>query len=467
MEVLKPYDQLFKTDKQYIFMKSGRSAGKSTAGGGQFPFYKFFKEDGDMIMCRASTSDLQASLMAEIMSVINAEGLGDAVETRTRPLKIINKLNGNKIYFKGIGGADIHRTKGFKPDKKLSLIIVDELQQVERQANLDEAMDTFLRHLKPNGKIVYMFNPQRRASHWVNEFFRLSKHNDDYLTIETDYRNIAQKLNKHSLARILNEKDINPTEYRFRYLGETEGLFGAVYASFDRDSHLIPHDWLKKYVEKIGIASVIVGADPAATRDATALVPSLILKSGQIVVADYFYHDPKRNGNVTNDSITPYIQTWLTEVMEEWGIKRNNRVTMIFDTNAVSQDLMNTLDYRLPPNFQTMVYPGKKIIEMADVMRSAFSRNMILIADKGYYKNYITGKKMYGVNPLVTQLEQVIWNEAGDGFDRNVPNDMTDALTYSTVFYLKNKGNLYLPQPSRFYKPLELEEEEQEGDNGR
>lgn len=458
MKVLKPYDQIFKTDKKYIFMKSGRVAGKSKAGGGQYPFYKFFHEDGDIMMCRASTSDLQQSLMAEVMATINEEGMGDLVETRTRPLKIINKLNGNMIHFKGIGGADIHRTKGYTTQKRLSLIVIDELQQVERQANLDEAMDTFLRNLKPEGKVLMMFNPDRRASHWVNEYFRLSKHNPQYLTIETDYRNIASVLPSPSLRKILGEKDVNPTEYRFRYLGETEGLFGAVYASFDRRKHLINKDAVKQYVKKIGIAHVIIGADPAATKDATAMVPSLILNTGQIVVADYFYHDPKRNGNITNDEITPLVKQWLYEFMDEWEINRNRRITMIFDSNAVSQDLMYTLDYRLPRNFEMQVYPGKKVIEMADVMRSAFSRNIIVIADKGYYKNYVTGKKMHGSNPLVEQLEQVIWNENGDGFDKHVPNDMTDALTYSTVFYLKNKGNLHMPSPMRFYQPLDESE---------
>jgi len=33
--------------------------------------------------------------------------------------QIINLLNDNIMYFEGIGGADVHRTKGFKPHKSI------------------------------------------------------------------------------------------------------------------------------------------------------------------------------------------------------------------------------------------------------------------------------------------------------------------------------------------------------------
>jgi len=456
-KVLQPYDRLYFAEETYLFLKSGRSAGKSKAGA-QFIVSKFFEEDGDIFAGRAYGSDVQQSIMQEILTVTEELGLINSVETRTRPLKIINKRNGNRIHFMGIGGSDIHRTKGFVPNKKLSLIAFDELQQVETQSHLEEAKATLLRHLKEDGKVLYMFNPDRRASHWLNEHYRLKKHDDNYLCLSTTYKDIAGILNIHTLREIEVERETNPSEYRYRYLGETEGLFGAVYASFNRDLHLVSKDIAKLLVKKIGYAYLIVGADPASTRDCTALVPLILLRNGQMIAVDYFYHNPQKNGVITNDRITPLIEQWINYVMDDWGIRRNHRVDFIFDTGAHSRDLMDTLNYRLPTNFSFQTYNYKKIVEMADVVKSTFSRNVLFISDSGGYYNYVTQRFVRGDNPLVQQLEQVVWNERGDGFDNNVPNDMTDALTYGTVAYFKNKDNMYYPEPKQFYKPLDKDD---------
>ena len=453
-EIMDIYLPIFETNKTYIFLKSGRAAGKSKAGA-QLIFKKLMEEEGDIFVGRSNYSDLEQSVMAEIMNVADEFGLSDLLETRTRPLKIINKVNGNKVLFKGIGGADIHRTKGYVPDKEYwSLIVMDELQEVDKQMNLDEAMDTLLRRLAPDGKILYMFNPDRNASHWCNEYYRLSTYNEDFLCIHSSYKDIARKLNSHTLKKILLEKDNNPSEYRYRYLGESEGLFGVVYASFDSQTHVLDKEFIKDtLIKKIGIHAVIIGADPASTKDATALVPILLLKNGQAISIDYFYHDPTKNGVVPNDKLSDIIREWLDELMEEYKIPYNFPIDMIFDTNAVSQDLMYTLDFKLPNNFELKTYSGKKVIQMADQMRSAFSRNLLFIGDNGGYKNYITGNFVHGSQPLIRQLETVIWNKTGDGFDKNVPNDLTDALTYAAVHYFKNKGNMYYPEPKDFYKP--------------
>jgi len=461
MNVIKPYDQLYTTDKKYILMKSGRAAGKSFAGAQKIAF-DFVQNEGDIFVARAYGSDLQQSTYQDILNIINQLGLFQFIETRTRPLKIINRINGNKIHFMGIGGSDIHRTKGFTADKPLQLIVVDELQQVESEQHLKEALDSVERHLFKHGKVIFMFNPDRNASHWLNEMFRLAKMDTEYLTIETTYLDIADELNESMLKRIEYEKEINPTEYKHRYLGETEGLFGTVYSSFSRNSHLIDKNALIEYAKKVGVYAIMVGADPASTKDATALVPTLLLSDGRVIVTDYFYHDPKRNGVITNDKLAPMIVEFMNNLLVEWKVdkrfKHSLPIQFIFDSNAVSQDLRRTLDYISPKNYRIEAIKQKKVIEMAEVVRSSFNRNLILISDGGGYTNPKTGHFMHGDHPLVTQLEHVVWNDSGDGFDKNVPNDLTDALTYATVHYFRNKGNQFLPNPKDYYKPLSKEE---------
>ena len=460
IKVMKKYEAIFKKFPMYKFLKSGRAAGKSTAGG-QKTAKTFFEEDGDIVVFRSNYQDIKQSIFQEIMNVIEDLELYQYLEIKQKPLVVRNKLNGNTMYFLGIGGADVHRTKGFKPNKgELTLIVGEELQQVPSQANLDEAMATFLRYLKPDGEVLYMFNPDRRASHWCNEYFRLKEHDDNFLCIHSTYKDIAEYLSKPLLVEIEVERITNPSNYKHRYLGQTEGLHGAVYYTFDRKKHLVTEAQVKDLINKVGIHQLIVGGDPAYTVDATCLVPILLLKNGQTVALNYFYHDPKVNSPLSNAEVVKPITKWLTQdVIKRWGLPNNFRVDLVFDTQG--GDLLRQLSYNLPRNFVAQTYSQKRIIEMSQYMVNAFSKNVLFILDEGGFYNYITNRFVKGSHPLVTQLEQVVWDEAdNDKFDKKVPNDCTDALTYGISFYFKNPANLHFPQLQYFYKPIPKVKEE-------
>ena len=459
MEVMKAYKPLWKTDKTNIMIASGRIGGKSY-GAGQYVFAKFFKEEGDIVIFRSNSADNADSIFNEIHTIMEEEGFSDMVVTKKRPLKMINLVNGNKIHFLGIGGSDEHRTKGFKPSKKLSIILGEELQQVPRQANLDQAIATFIRFLKDDGKRIFLFNPDRLASHWLNEYYRIREYDDDWLCLKTTYKDISKVLNKHTLAEIETERITNPSNYRWMYLGETQGLFGAVYSSFDRDRHLVSEDVIKYMIKKIGIHNLFIGVDPATTRDKTAMIPILILNNGQAFILNYFYHDPQKNGVITNDKMTPYMVEWLQSLYQRWNIPQRFRADFIFDTNGA--DLLNVSQYRFRRDGLPYVchsYSQKNIIEMAQIMQNAFSRNVLHVLDEGGIYDYIQGRFIRNFHPLVTQLETVVWNEQGDGFDKKVDNDATDGATYGVGFYFKNPSNLDLPykNPKQvvYYEPVE------------
>ncbi len=418
------------------------------------------QEDGDMVVFRSNYADIKKSIMQEILNRFVEEGLYEFIETRQKPLQIINLLNDNIMYFEGIGGADVHRTKGFQAHKPISLVVGEELQQVPDIANLKEATATFVRSFKDDTKTLYMFNPPRLASHWVNEYYRLKEHDSDFLCLHTSYKDIAKALAPQALREIELERKINPSNYKHQFLGYTEGLFGAVYADFSRDKHLITETVIKSLIKNIGVSQLLVGADPASTVDATALMPLLLLRNGQVVVLNYFYHDPKIYGHINNNMLAPLIKKWLYEdVLERWGLSKVHRIDMVFDTNAVSNDLRSQLGYLLPNNFALQGYSQKNVIEMADIMRNAFGKNAVLILDEGGYFNYQNNNFVHGQHPLVTQLEQVIWNQDGSGFEKKIPNDCTDALTYGIAFYFKNPANLHFPDVGYFYNPLKVNEE--------
>jgi len=459
MTILKPYDQIFFTDKRYILLKSGRDAGKSKVSA-QYIVAKFFELNNNILVCRDSYGDLEDTMFAEINDVLDEEGLIHLTEQRTRPLKIINKINGNIIYFKGVGGADLSRTKGFKTSKKLSVIMFDELQQLRKEANLHQALDSFRRHLdQEHGKVIMAFNPEPQNSHWCNEFYRLKSEEDPtYLCMWTSYKDIADVLTPVDLEAIELEAIINPSRYRHIYLGETDGLFGGVYHTFDRNFHLLTPSEADNLIKEHGIHQVLFGIDPATTRDSTAGVPVAILNNGQAVVLECFHHDPIKYGALSSDRLQPLLQQHIEMIENKYDLRfRNVPITFIVDGAAA--DLVTKLKYDLPKRYRVISYTEKRVIQMAMVMQDAFSQNVLYIKDTGGIYNYVSKRFEKGYMPLVENLENVIWDEKGKGFDPIVPNDDSDALTYAVSTYFINPYNIYFPRRQNFYQKLRVEKE--------
>lgn len=458
MLILEPYNQALNTDKRYILIKSGRDAGKSKFSA-QYIVKNFFQYELNLLVCRANYGDLQDSMFQEILDVLEEEQLIQFTEQRTRPLKIINKLNGNIIYFKGVGGADLSRTKGFKTSKKLSLIMFDELQQLPEQSNLDQALATFRRHLEPKiARVLMCFNPEPQNSHWCNEFFRINQENPSYLTLWTSYKDIAGILSPVDLEAIELEAIVNPSNYKYLYLGETNGLFGGVYHTFNRNFHLLTEQESNKIIKDIGIHQILVGVDGATTRDATAMTPVAVLNNGQCLVLECFHHDPIKYGALSNDRLFPLLLEHIERIETEYDLRfRGVPITLIVD--SASADLVQKLSYDLPKRMRVFSYSQKKIIQMAQVMQNAFSKNVLYIKNTNGIYNYVSRRFEVNYMPLVTALESVIWDEKGKGFDDTIPNDDSDALTYAIAFYFINPNNLYFPRRDNFYEPIREKKE--------
>lgn len=458
MNIIEPYDKILTTDKRYILLKSGRDAGKSKVSA-QIATSLFFQYELNILICRSNYGDLQDSMFQEILDVLEEEHLMAFIDTRTRPLKITNKLNGNIIYFKGIGGADLSRTKGFKTSKKLSMIMVDELQQLPSENNLQQALDSFRRHLETNvGKVLMAFNPEPQNSHWTNEYYRMKNEDDPtFLCLWTSYKDIADILTDVDLEAIELEAIINPSRYKHIYLGETNGLFGGVYHTFNRSIHLLTPEETEKLIKEQGIHQIIFGIDPATTRDATAGVPVAILNNGQAIVLECFHHDPIKYGALSNDRLYPLLLEHIENIEQKYDLRfRNIPITWIID--SAGADLVTKLQYDLPKRYKIYSYSEKRVIQMARVMQDAFSQNVLYIKDTGGIYNYVSRRFEQGYMPVVENLENVVWDEKGKGFDPMVPNDDSDALTYAVSTYFVNPYNIYFPRRQSFYEKIKEKE---------
>lgn len=453
------FKDIFTTKKKYIILRSGRDAGKSTILAMKVT-QNFFEYDLDIVIMRANSSDMRKSVFSAIVKQITALGMKHLITTYTRPVRIVNNLNGNQILFEGIGGSDLSRTRSAEPDKELSMIMIEETQQLQSQSNLDQALATYRRHLNNEvGQIMMAFNPEPQNSHWMNEYFRINSENPYYLCISSSYKDIATLLTDFDKQAIQMEKKINPSNYRYMYLGETNGLFGGVYHTFNRDWHLIDDKTVNKLIKDIGIHQILVGVDGATTRDSTAMIPVAILNNGQGIVLETFHHNPIKNGALSNDRLFPYLMKHIEMIENQYDLRfKGTPITFVID--SASADLVVKMTYDLPKRYKVFSYSQKKIVQMAQVMQNAFSRNVLYIKDTNGIYNYITGRFENGNFPLITQLESVIWDEKGKGFDPLVPNDDTDALTYAVAFYFINPHNMYFPPRANFYEKLKVEKKE-------
>jgi PBSX family phage terminase large subunit len=457
MEILAPYDQiLHRTDVNQFILRSGRVAGK-TKNSTNIALALLLQGDGDVIFGRANYNQLRQSLFREFTNVIDEENLTNYFKVRQYPeMEIICTLNDNRLYFVGIGGSDLSRTKGFKPHKQVQMVFFDEAQQLPNQYNLDQARATLLRFLQDSGKFVISYNPEPMNMHWMNEYARLREGSPDWLIITATYMDIAQKLSKIQLRDIETERILNPKNYEYLYLGITEGLFGSVYFTFDRRRHYKPVEELKTKFQSNYIHTVLIGVDGASTRDKTALVPLAIMNNGQAIVLEMFYHDPIENGAMSNEQLVPYITSWLEKIEKANGLYKNNHVPIYFIADAGgNSDLHLSLRYNLvDPKYNVIPFGKKQIIPMAQNVNDVFSRNIVYVGNYDGIYDYVKGRKIYDrekLHPLVQQLESVVWNEQGTGFEKAIDNDATDAFTYVVRYWYTNPDNLYLPERDEFY----------------
>lgn len=461
MIISEVYKEALYTDKKVVFLKSGRNAGKSKFMAQMVVLYFLNYPNNDIMVTRSVGADLITTMFQEIMNVFAEEDLEGTIEFKKRPFLVItHKHNNNQIHFRGIGGSDLSRTKGNVPPNKFSLFVVDELQQLPSQANLDQARATFRRNFLPFTKTLYSFNPEPQNSHWCNEFFRISEQErDDFYCLHTSYLDIKGFLTSVDLDEIELERKHNFDYYRYLYLGETNGLFGTVYSSFDRHKHLISPDKVDEIINKIGIDQLLVGIDSAVTRDKTAVIPILVLRNGQTIVLEYFYHDPERDRALPDEQLSKYIFSFLREIEKKYRLDfpRKNIHLIIDSANA---NLVQTLQYNdMYKRYRIWAYSQKRVIEMARIVQDAFSKNVVYVLDNNGTYNYLQ-KRMIKEHPLVTALESVIWDENGKGFDPKVPNDTTDALTYALATYFKNPHNLDFPSRAGYYEVFEEKKEE-------
>ena len=444
------FQKFWISEKNFHILESGRTGGKTRVGSDYAMVVTCNLRERDVVVARNSYSDLADSLYSTMCKFIAKHKLGNIFVTKQNPLRIENVQTHCNIYFTGIGGSDKNRTKGLDTEHPVEVIIFDELQQVKEQENYEQAKASFMRLLTPTAKMIHIFNPPRLKAHWVNVWAKLKESDSDWLVTKSSWLDMLPYLKDLEIKEILKMKATDPDEYSWLYMGNTVGGLGSVYPQFKPEKHLIPFEKAKEKFKGQRIMSVIIGGDNAVSRDGTCLCPIAIMSNGQCLVLDVFYHDPKTDGDLAVSEMIPYIETWLKQLEQKYGLNLPSAfgeftpIAFVIDGSIIGIELAKELRFKLNPNrYDIIRYSKKDVIEMAGNMKSVFARNMLYIADYGGRYNYVKGKFEKGYNIVAEQVESLIWNEKETGFDPIIPNDASDALTYGTNAIFKNMFNLY------------------------
>lgn len=453
IEMAQPYPRILTTDKTTVVMYSPRISGKSFALGQTVYLFANKYPKHDIVVTRAHYNSLEDSLYNEILGFAEAQGITDFYIPLRSPLRIKTR-KGNTIFFKGIGGSDYSRSKGFKGTKPLSLIICDEAQQLKDEQSLRQAIATFIRSVDSSikSKIIIAGNPEMVKAHWWNAYCRKYRFADVYEFIDANYLSIKKYLSPVTLEEIENERKYNPQMYKFLYLGELDDLAGGAYAQFKRDKHYISVSQWQRETAGQRLCYIIWGGDGAITHDSTGIVPIAVYSNGRGYVLERFYYNPQDTGVILAPSqITEMIVRYVDEMCKRYDIYEQN-IGSYFAIDCAAADLITQLRYQIYGYHIVKGFTQKNVINNNSVVNNCFAKNMIKIVNFGGYNNFYYNRFVpttSDTEPLIYQLESVVWKDYK--LDPAIPNDYTDALTYGANVYFNNPDNLYLPERKGAY----------------
>lgn len=225
-------------------------------------------------------------------------------------------------------------------------------------------------------------------------------------------------------------------------LGNWVKAEGLVFPLFNREKHyLTPQEYSARFGRN-RLKTVIFGCDGANTNDSTAVIPLAIMDNGQAVTLEMFYHNPKVNGQLSNEQLVPLIMKYLEELNQRYRL-RENGVDFYTVVDCAAADLHLSLAYHLPDWYNVRKYTKKDIMQTTDVVNNAFARGVICILNfKGYY-NYYRNRFEEGENQLVIDLELMTWDKNNEKYDPSVPNDCADAFRYAVNTFYANPENIW------------------------
>lgn len=450
------FKRIIESDKTNIMGWGGRLGGKTNNATKLAVLTMLSNPYYDIIMCRVSYGALQDSSFAESEAAISElpEEISSQFISKKSPLRISRIHDAGNIYFIGYGGSNTSRTKSFKPKHKIKLVILEETQELKSEQNLNEALASLRRHYGDNVKVLILFNPRPQEAHWLNVLKNKKQFDPDWLVIQLTYLDILPFINDYDLKEILKTKYLDESYYNWFYLGLCEGGYGSVYPMYRKEKFEISCEDFDALVEfrKLSIKALIIGGDGAVNNDCTAFVPQFVMSNGQTCVGPIFYHNPKEDGVLGSHQIVQnHLVRWFNEIIRRYHLGTREEILSGFTLgvpiymriDSAAAELVLECKFAFGDRANVGAIKKKTIPEMVGFVQSSICNyNVIVVNYHGYY-DYQKNKWINrSENLLSEQLSMLTWNEKQNGYDPEIPNDVSDAFTYGDFWWFINQENI-------------------------
>lgn len=240
--LLKCYWDFYKSTKTYIYIITGRSAGKTTAVPDKL-LYDFLKyPEGNVIVIRKNQNTLARSAFMAIQRAIYKIGMEDDFEFVPSRLIIEDKLNGSRFYFFGMDDENKIRSTVMKYGEPFRYWIEEyqEFDSIQDLMQIEDLLDTFIREKLPKGlfhQAIHTGNRPRNPYTPLNiHIDKLKEANDpDVVFYNPNYLNMVDNdtgenlLSEQQMIRINRTKERDLNAFKHRYLGIAIGDDKQVY----------------------------------------------------------------------------------------------------------------------------------------------------------------------------------------------------------------------------------------------
>ena len=441
---------------------SGRIGGKTINTIQLIGLTSLDKPNFDIVVLRANSSQLKQSIFLELKKfffrILDIEKFS-RIKFKSSPPLFITLSAGNQIIFGGVGmgsKSGSNQSRGKTSEKKLSLIVMEETQEIfsgssNGQELLKHAMATYIRELDvEDGKMVYLGNRDRNLNGKFNVWAREKANDSTFLTIETNWHDVEPLLTRPTINMIKQEKELNPNNYKYMFLGIPVGGNELVYGAFTYNVHVMPQkednkdtfidintqkeynftkEWLLMHLEK-----VYFGVDGSTVRDMTEFIPIFHMKDGKLIVkcGDILQHDPKMNGQIRNNVLVNiHVRKWLQDIIDKYYLQYKEKIFVVDGHNT---DLIEQLEYQFGGYCRVVPFTKKDLVATSDRVNNALADKKLLFTDESWIE--LISKNEIQAVTLYNELETVCWREDDPTkFNDAIPNDKTDGIRYPVAYH--------------------------------
>ena len=428
----------FKTFKKHNVDFAPRSSTKSSKNAIKIALKMLENPTMEVVVIRQHSSDHRKSTFRELITAFTRLGIrliqGEHMPKGTTGILWIKPPGCGMIHFANL--HDVESLKGLVPSDPNNFIGIAYFFEVTQfkgqQYDINQAISSLSRGIKPFYHNIYEWNPAANKSDWTYDFLDKMRKRPDALVQEGTYLEVPKAKRDIWFPELEKEIDmlklIDYEQYAHIYLGKLYKAEGSIYKKFNPNRHV---DMLT--ADKPGIR-YIIGVD-YGTSDATSFQFGIINKGfrGMRVVKEYYHKNGKTSGE---KEVTDYANDLLHFIAKCYNMV-NVPITVIIDEAAgdfisIAKQLVNT---RLPGKAivkRTVKNKQNEIIYRISVMNLMLGSDFLKIDDSC-------------VN-LIKAIDLAEYDKKGKRLDNTNThyNDALDAFEYIWIHLITQIRKLVL-----------------------